>query len=57
MDQIFVNHVDAWIDRTGNMVFISDEMDGDTMSPAYYRAATLDHDRNIGLTEAAIWWM
>ncbi|MYM92684.1 hypothetical protein [Duganella vulcania] len=49
------NHVDMWVDRLGNMVFISDEMDNATMAPAYYLAALADHDRSG--TEAALWWM
>ena len=51
------DHLDAWIDRIGNMVFIGDEMDNSTMNPEYYRAAIADHDRNKGLTECAVWWM
>ncbi|MDR9847095.1 hypothetical protein [Herbaspirillum huttiense] len=50
------SHVDAWIDRIGNMVFIADDI-GETMNPAYFWAAIADHDRHRGLTEAAVWWM
>lgn len=50
------DHVDMWIARIGNMVFIGDEGDGATMHPAYYRAALADHDLHHGLTEAAVWW-
>lgn len=51
------DHVDAWIDRLGNMVFIGDEMDNSTMQPQYYRAALAEHDRHHGRIEAAVWWM
>ena len=57
MDEILPNHVDMWIDRIGNMVFICDEVDGGTMNPAFYRAAVAEHDRNHGRVEAAVWWM
>jgi len=50
------DHVIAWIDRLGNMVFIADEV-GNEMNAAYYWAAVADHDKNHGRTEAAVWWM
>lgn len=52
-----VDHDAAWLDRIGNMVFIADELDGETMSLAYFQAAIADHDRHHGRTEAAVWWM
>ncbi len=55
--EILPDHVMMWIDRIGNMVFISDECDGVTMSPLYYSAAIRDCDSNNGATEASIWWM
>lgn len=48
------DHVAAWIDRTGNMVFIGDEHDYSTMQPRYFQAACQDHD--LHRTEAAVWW-
>jgi len=55
--KISSDHVVAWIDRIGNMVFIADEADGETMAPSFYLAAISDHDRSHGLAEAAVWWM
>jgi hypothetical protein len=50
------DHVENWIDRMGNIEFISDHTQYG-MNDCYYRSAIQDHDRNYGLTEAAVWWM
>lgn len=50
------DHVENWLDRLGNIECISDQIGG-SLAYRYFDAAVQDHDKNHGLTEAAIWWM